>query len=339
MKIALAGDFNFYIYQESVSQALERQGHTVFRIPLGSYIKRGIGKNEYYFSWRGIIATYYNLKIIYIILKEKVDVLWCWRSTLIFDFTLKLAKRLNVKLISYNNDNPFSQEYQKGNFHQKRLWVHFKRQIPIYDINFVYRPSNLVEYENLGSRKTFVWPPAFLKENVIEEIPFEFKTIDVIFIGHYEEFREECIKYLIENNINVEVFGGKWEMSNLEYKTSIKPIHGLEYYEKIKKSKIALAFLSRLNEDTYTRRNFEIPACRTVMVSERTEDLINYFEEGKEAIFFSNKEELRNKVAWILSNNSEMKEISEKGYRRVFESGYDLDSRVRQLVNIILTTL
>ena len=43
-------------------------------------------------------------------------------------------------------------------------------------------------------------------------------------------------------------------------------------------------FLSKINNDSYTRRNFEIPAMKKVL-SEYSDELNKIFIEGKEMIF------------------------------------------------------
>ncbi|WGU68927.1 glycosyltransferase [Capnocytophaga canimorsus] len=45
-------------------------------------------------------------------------------------------------------------------------------------------------------------------------------------------------------------------------------------------------FLSKLNNDQYTRRCFEIPACGTMMLSERTPTLQEFYTENEEIVFF-----------------------------------------------------
>ena len=100
-------------------------------------------------------------------------------------------------------------------------------------------------------------------------------------------------------------------------------------------TKIALCFLSKLNEDTYTTRNFQIPAMRTFMLSEYTPDLASLYEEGKEAEFFRSQEELVDKVRYYLQHESEREEIARAGHRRVLADGHDVVSRARQFLAVV----
>ena len=51
-----------------------------------------------------------------------------------------------------------------------------------------------------------------------------------------------------------------------------------------------------MNDDLHTSRTFEIPACGGFMLSERSKEHSDFFEENKEAIFFDSAEELFNKI-------------------------------------------
>jgi spore maturation protein CgeB len=100
-------------------------------------------------------------------------------------------------------------------------------------------------------------------------------------------------------------------------------------------AKIALCFLSKLNEDTYTTRNFQIPAMRTFMLSEYTPDLASLFEEGKEAEFFRSQDELLDKIRYYLQHDSEREEIAHNGHKRLLADGHDVVSRARQVVAVV----
>ena len=112
------------------------------------------------------------------------------------------------------------------------------------------------------------------------------KIYDVLFIGHFSKDRLNIINYLLENNIKVKIFGPGWNVGPLSkqycYDKPILPIYGDDYFRAIKQSKICLAFLSKLNRDVYTRRNFEITAMGTLMLSERTKELTNKFKKKTE---------------------------------------------------------
>ena len=81
--------------------------------------------------------------------------------------------------------------------------------------------------------------------------------------------------------------GVGYQRAEYGYFAPIEPVFGDDYAKALCGAKVCLAFLSKLNRDSYTRRCFEIPACGNVMLAERTADLCRMFKEDEEACFFS----------------------------------------------------
>jgi len=88
------------------------------------------------------------------------------------------------------------------------------------------------------------------------------------------------------------------------------------------------------HREPYTRRCFEIPACRRPLVSLRTEDVKSLFDEDADAVFFSSPEELLSKVRSLLADPKARKEIADAGYRRVYRDRHDIDSRASEMVEV-----
>jgi spore maturation protein CgeB len=68
------------------------------------------------------------------------------------------------------------------------------------------------------------------------------------------------------------------------------------------------------------------------MICERTEEMLKFFEEDKEAVFFSSKEELEEKVTYYLDNDIERNKIAKLGKLRAYSSGYDINSVINKHV-------
>lgn len=73
----------------------------------------------------------------------------------------------------------------------------------------------------------------------------------------------------------------------------------------INKAKIAIVFLSHINYDSYTRRCFEIPAAKTLMIAPYNDEMASLFIDGKEAVFYHNAEEFVDKNMYYLSHDEE----------------------------------
>ena len=164
---------------------------------------------------------------------------------------------------------------------------------------------------------------------------------DVVFVGHYEpDGRENYLRALVDAGLSVKLYGGgywtKQVLGNLyDYFAPIVPAEGENYAKALCGAKVCLAFLSKLNRDTYTRRCFEIPACGRVMLAERTDDLLGMFKENKEACFFSSREELVAKARWLVANPEIRDKIAQAGLRRVWADGHDVKSRAAAFLSAL----
>ena len=114
-KILIAGDFSYYIYERAVIESLQRLGETdIQEFHFKKYYSNIIGKVEKHFVFIGICTFVMNFMLWLKSYKEKPNVLFIWRGTMIHPFTLWLIKKtINTTLVSYNNDDPFSEHYKK----------------------------------------------------------------------------------------------------------------------------------------------------------------------------------------------------------------------------------
>nr|WP_276598371.1 glycosyltransferase [Flavobacterium azizsancarii] len=91
-----------------------------------------------------------------------------------------------------------------------------------------------------------------------------------------------------------------------------------------------------MNSDTQTSRTMEIPACGGFMLAERTTEHLDLFSENKEAVFFSNDEELLEKCRYYLINEEERKRIVEGGILRCKTSGYSNEESIKRMLKIVV---
>jgi spore maturation protein CgeB len=95
-----------------------------------------------------------------------------------------------------------------------------------------------------------------------------------------------------------------------------------DYARALTGSNIGLGFLRKACPDQHTTRTFEIPACGSLLLADRTEEHQEFFEEGKEAEFFASCDELLDKVQFYCSNGSARKRVAEGGHRRCIKGTY-----------------
>ena len=97
-------------------------------------------------------------------------------------------------------------------------------------------------------------------------------------------------------------------------------------------SRINLAFLRKANRDQHTTRTFEIPACGGFELSERTDEVLSFFEEGKEIECFDSVEELKDKAAYYLEHETQRQRIAAAGLARVQRSPYSYTDHIQTIL-------
>jgi spore maturation protein CgeB len=265
---------------------------------------------------------------------SKYDALIIDNRPFLFRQTLKAIKQQNpsLKIALVLTDDP-NGKYKSG-------WRLLKKTARDIDVHFVQREQNIEELLVWGAKRVKTcfrsFDPTFhrMKSEVQKNT-----TYDVGFIGSYEENREESIKYLIENGIKVQVTGDGWE--NGKYFNTIMPfytgksLYGEAYVDCINQMKIALHFLRHGNRDEQDSRTFEIPACGTPMIAEYSNVHNSLFKDHHEVLFFKSKQELLEKVLFLMDNPEIASRYAENAKVRCIVDGYDHHNTLKKVLKTI----
>ena len=141
------------------------------------------------------------------------------------------------------------------------------------------------------------------------------KIHDVSFCGHLNNDRRSSIDFLKNNNVEVKNF------------------HGLEHREMLKtlaQSKIGINFSKNFNGQNPTLqikgRMFEVPAAKSLLVTEYAPGLEDYYEIDNEIITFENSTEMLVKLEYLINNPDLAAFIADNGYKRFIK---DHESKIR----------
>ncbi len=287
----------------------------------------------------GPIVRRLNARILLEATDCNPDVIWFFNATHILPSTIHRLRRSlpSTIFLQYANDNPF------GGGTNRLRFRHLRRAIPQFDVHFVYRLSNIDDFTTAGAKKARLLRSYYIPGEDYRMVPqLEKRSFlsDIVFAGHYEDDRRsDALESLARLGVRLNLFGGGWQHKTPREHTPrlaelqpVVPVVGDDYRMAISGAKIALSFLSKLNRDTYTRRNFQIPAMGTFMLSEYSEDLAGLFQEGVEAEFFRSHEELIDKVTYYLGDGLARERIAQRGRDRVLRDGHDVVSRMRDLL-------
>jgi spore maturation protein CgeB len=112
-------------------------------------------------------------------------------------------------------------------------------------------------------------------------------------------------------------------------------VYADDYARALTGAKIGLGFLRKVCPDQHTTRTFEIPACGSMLLADRTEEHQAFFEEGKEAEFFDSAEELVDKVQFYAANESARSAMAFRGRERCVAGHYAYVHRMAEALQAV----
>ena len=270
----------------------------------------------------------------------KPDILIVLKGLLLDKQLIRTFRKAGTWTTLINHDDFFSK------FRTNRSKIQWQA-VPEYNYVFCTKEVNVKEVKPFnGNVEMFLFaynpkihfPPGDLNEK--EEKDW---TSDVVFVGNSYPERIKQLEYLVQtigSAINLKIYGPNW--NKLKRRSSLSPYIQEKYLlpaemrKAIFCAKISLGFLCKENRDDYTQRTFEVPACKGVLLAERTERHLTFYQEGKEAEFFdaNNYTELTDKVKLLLMNDDHLAGIRNNGFNKVRISGHTYADRIQRLLDL-----
>lgn len=333
MKILYTGSCRVGSLTEARRLALLSLGHEVVTVDRSIYLDSGpawLRKVKLHLHLGPGMAEYNS------ILCEKVnafnpDLIYIDHGLSLWPETIRQLAKHSARLVH------FTSEYFKVNEYTYR---HFYKVVDQFDAHVITNSLVIPKLREMKARKIilseFAYDPLLHLPPVWKPGEEKQYSNDVIFIGHWEPATEKIIAHLRGEGIHVCVRGPGWHKAKrLEDRMSIRPVFGEDYVKLIAGAKIGLGILSKWNKNQSMSRTFEIPAIGSFLLAERTDEHCSYFEEGKEAEYFSSFDEIVEKSKFYLNNELRRKEIAIAGWQRCLRSGYRHEDRMQKILDDI----
>jgi hypothetical protein len=153
---------------------------------------------------------------------------------------------------------------------------------------------------------------------------------DVGFVGNFDPDRLAPLERLAEAGLEVGVWGVRWPprrgiRRNGYLATPQTP-------RALAASSLALGLVRHNNFDYQVMRTFEVPACAGFLLAERTPDHQRLFQEGVEAEFFGDNEELVSKARYYARETAARERIAAAGHRRITSAPNTVADRLREVL-------
>jgi spore maturation protein CgeB len=296
-----------------------------------SLINKVINKTIPSFFFRSI-----NTQLLQFIGNRQYDVILVFKGLTLFPQTIAELKKNTRLLCCYNPDHPFK-FFSEGSGNNNIL-----QSIQLYDIYFSYARRIAAELQtkyNVGSYAIpFGYDDSSFPDEGNRAKQFDDKWL---FIGAFDRERALFLEKLDENDIDI--YGdSKWRSRNRNNVIGKKyykgqPLYNADYKKAIQYSNGVFNLLRRQNieEQSHNMRTFEVPGYGGVLIANRTEEQVSFFEDIKEAIYFESMDELKDKLSYLRKHPRKIEEIKSAALERSKRSNYSYIDRSNEIYRII----
>ncbi|HUQ66875.1 MAG TPA: glycosyltransferase [Flavitalea sp.] len=258
------------------------------------------------------------------------DLVWIDKGVFIDPAIVRQLKKNSGKMVHFTPDPAFT-------YHRSKL---FYDALPLYDYCITTKSFEIEAYKKYGVRTIFCtqgYDPAVHRSyHTIKE------KQGVVFIGHKEEAREYIMSQLVDKDLRVTIAGNHWDKfalrrkhkSNLIYKGN--GIFGDDYAREVSGALLGLGLLSKWVPELHTTRTFEIPACKTALVTEHNPEIGSIFSDD-DVIYYDDPDEAISKIEYYLANKEKLVSIAENGYNKVAAGGFsyrEILAKVLRQINV-----
>ena len=250
---------------------------------------------------------------------------------------VKVLRQHAPQVINYNIDDPTGPR-------DMQRFAAYRRAVPHYDLVAVVREDNLPELKALGAKRMMrVWRSADEVTHAMRPLTLEDHTrwdCDVLFLGTWMPERGPFLLDLVRRGVPLTIQGGNWhkapEWPELKGHWRGDQIGGDDYAKAIQCAMVNLGLLSKGNRDLHTTRSLEIPALGALFCAERTSEHMAMYEDGVEAVFWSDASECARACKELLADEPRRQAVAAQGHDRYLRNGHHNEKILSSMLNAAL---
>ena len=305
------------------ANALRRMGHHVHQIDLRRLLPSTAWIDRVIWRLGGqLFGAFISGKLAKVLPGNRFDLCYVDGGELVTPPIIKLLRKYAARVINYSIDDPL------GGRDGPRA-IAYCLSVSHYDLCVVMRERNIAEARKLGAKDVL---RVFMSADELSHAPQALTQSDiskwgsdVLFLGTWFPERGPFLIDLVRHGISISIRGSnwhkapEWEMLRPFWKGG--HVQGRDYAKAIQCAKVNLGMLSKGNRDLHTTRSMEIPALGGLLCAERTTEHDALYEDGREALFWSDAKECALKCHSALANFDFSRRIADAGRVRALANG------------------
>ncbi len=242
-------------------------------------------------------------------------------------YALRKIRDMKITCVNYLTDDPWNPALRSE-------W--FLETLPLYHMIFSPRQANLNDLANIGCKASYL--PFGFDPNLhfLDVCPphraNEFEC-DILFYGGADEDRIPYIARLIETGYTVHLYGDYWNRFP-QTRRAHKGVAGIQTLRwAVSSAKITLCLVRRANRDGHVMRTFEAAAMGACLLAEDTkEHRAIYGAEGEMVLYFRTIQEMNEKVALLLADDSLRRQLTAKSLDGIAQEKNSYKARLRTMI-------
>lgn len=338
-------------------RALERLGHEVCGVHTiepwleTSWVQRQAQRR----LGRGSVVREINRRVLGAARSFRPQLVWAEKQEYLSRETIEALRALGARLVHFTPDPYFSLDWKRTRA--------MDAAIGAFDVLVYCKAYERSAYEALG--KPLVYMPLGYCDEVHRPLHSDDPRwrCDAGFLGGWEPRREHMLHAVAAAGTGLKIRGGAWDFvhdgrwtlrrqivlrqlaGEDRFRIRRDPVlaaahqggevYGDDYARALTGARIGLGFLRKVCDDQHTTRTFEIPACGSMLIADRTDEHQGFFAEGEEAEFFASQDELVDKVTFYAGNEPARAAIAAAGLRRCEAGRYAYIHRLRDVFSRI----
>tara|TARA_Y100000034_G_scaffold20722_2_gene23730 strand:- start:2038 stop:3714 length:1677 start_codon:yes stop_codon:yes gene_type:complete len=186
------------------------------------------------------------------------------------------------------------------------------------DCNLIAQPNYEKNYRKNGMKN--IYPTVGVNLDIYKSMNTK-KIYDVTFIGAPSKPRLDILRFLVNNKVNLKIFGRGWEnysefkdiyLGSLETENVIKVINQTKINLALSKNTLGVLH--------FKGRVFELPACKSFTLVDYFSGYMKFFKKDKEIVMFKNENDLLEKINYYLKNEKEREKIADNSYKKIIKN-------------------
>ncbi len=330
-KVLIVGKFstdpNIYTYASSFYKTFQLLGYETAQVdcsPVGPFQNTPvINKIALPLAIAGI-----NKTILAAVKQHSPSLVFILKGQHITPRTIAAIKSAGARVVNFYPDNPYA--LWNGNSTESIL-----KSLPLFDCFLSWSPILTPALLASGSPHVCSFPFAYddtiyndkQKPHILSsskdnaQRARENEQIDICFIGTWEPEREAFLEQAIMRlpNVTFGIWGNGWHehatSSHIKKHLMGKAIYADAMIDIYKKSKIILNLLRAQNAHAHNMRTFEVPATKSFLLTERTDQQSKlFFQEDYSIACFEGIDELVEKINTYLHDTQARETMSERSF-------------------------